>query len=160
VRSQIWASDKELPVYDVVEMNAVLAESLAQRRFTMFLLAGFAAIALLMAAVGIYGVIAYSVAQRTREMGVRIALGASSARVLSMVMVESSRLVFIGIVAGSLAALLLARSMTSLLFGVRPFDGTSFTVAVLLLGAVALLAAYIPARRATKVDPMIALRYE
>lgn len=160
VRSQIWASDKELPVYDVVEMNAVLAESLAQRRFTMFLLAGFAAIALLMAAVGIYGVIAYSVAQRTREMGVRIALGASSARVLSMVIMESSRLVFVGIVAGSLAALLLARSMTSLLFGVRPFDGTSFTVAVLLLGAVALLAAYIPARRATKVDPMIALRYE
>jgi putative ABC transport system permease protein len=138
----------------------VVAESLAQRRFTMLLLAAFAAVALLMAAVGIYGVISYSVAQRTRELGVRIALGATAGRVLSMVLLESSKLVLLGIMAGTFAALLLARSMRSLLFGVRPFDSTSFVVAALLLGLAALVAGYIPARRATKVDPMVALRYE
>jgi putative ABC transport system permease protein len=160
VRDQIWASDKELPVYDIVPMTEVVAESLAQRRFTMLLLAAFAAVALLMAAVGIYGVISYSVAQRTRELGVRIALGATAGRVLSMVLLESSKLVLLGIMAGTFAALLLARSMRSLLFGVRPFDSTSFVVAALLLGLAALVAGYIPARRATKVDPMVALRYE
>jgi putative ABC transport system permease protein len=160
VRDQIWASDKELPVYDIVPMTEVVAESLAQRRFTMLLLAAFAAVALLMAAVGIYGVISYSVAQRTRELGVRIALGATAGRVLSMVLLESSKLVLLGIMAGTFAALLLARSMTSLLFGVRPFDSTSFLVAALLLGLAALVAGYVPARRATKVDPMVALRYE
>jgi putative ABC transport system permease protein len=126
----------------------------------MLLLAAFAAVALLMAAVGIYGVISYSVAQRTRELGVRIALGATAGRVLSMVLLESSKLVLLGIMAGTFAALLLARSMRSLLFGVRPFDSTSFVVAALLLGLAALVAGYIPARRATKVDPMVALRYE
>lgn len=159
-RDAIWLSDKELPVYDIVTMKLVVAESLARRRFTMLLLAGFAGMALLMAAIGLYGVISYSVVQRTRELGVRVALGASQRHILGMILQESSSLALIGIGVGSLAAIPLARFMTSLLFDVKPFDPVTLAETGLLLAIVALVAGFVPARRATKVDPIIALRYE
>jgi predicted permease len=160
VRNVIWSSDKDLPFYDVMPMTAVVAESLAQRRFTMSLLVSFAAIALVMAAIGLYGVVSYSVVQRTRELGIRIALGATSQRIVFMVLRESSMLVLAGIGCGLAAAAALTRFMSSLLFGVKPRDPMTFAAAAFVLGLVALAAGYLPALRATKVDPMIALRQE
>ena len=160
VRNQIWSVDKELPIYDVSTMNDVVAESLAQRRFTLWLLSSFAAIALLLAAIGLYGVISYSVTQRTQEMGVRMALGASPRDLLQLIVGSGTRLACLGIGAGILAALLLTPLMSSMLFGVHPVDPLTFVAVSLLLFFVVLLASYMPARRATKIDPMVALRYE
>lgn len=160
VRKEIWSVDKELPIYDVNTMNNVIAESLAQRRFTLWLLSSFAAIALLLAAIGLYGVISYSVTQRTQEMGVRMALGASPRDLLRLIVAGGTRLACVGIGAGILAALLLTRFMSSMLFGVHPVDPLTFAAVSVLLLLVVLFASYIPARRATKIDPMVALRYE
>jgi putative ABC transport system permease protein len=133
---------------------------MTQPRFAMLLLASFAGLALLLAAVGMYGVISYSVTQRTQEIGVRIALGAERGNVLSMVLAQGARLAALGIASGLAAALATTRLMTSFLFGVRATDPLTFAAVSVLLVAVALLACYIPARRATRVDPIIALRYE
>ena len=160
VRNEIWSIDKELPIYDVSTMKDVVAESLAQRRFTLWLLTSFAGIALLLAAIGLYGVISYSVTQRTREMGVRMALGASPRDLLRLILGSGTRLAAIGIAAGILAALILTRFMTSMLFGVHPADPLTFAAVSLLLLIVILFASYVPARRAAKIDPMVALRYE
>jgi putative ABC transport system permease protein len=141
-------------------MDEIVSEAVARQRFSMLLLGVFAGLALVLAAVGIYGVMSYSVAQRTREIGIRMALGAKSSDVLKMAVGQGLRLVFAGIVIGLAAALILTRVMASLLFGVSATDPATFATISLVLFSAALLASYIPARRATKVDPMVALRYQ
>ncbi len=152
--------DPELVVANVKTMDEVVSNSVAQRRLTMLLLTIFAATALLLAAVGIYGVIAYNVTQRTQEIGIRMALGAQRSDVLGMVVRQALLLVVAGIVLGGAGALLLTRLMEGLLFQVKPGDPITFIVVSSVLAAVALLASYIPGRRATRVDPVIALRAE
>ena len=160
VRNQITALDKDQAVFNVRTMDQALAQSVAARRFSMILLAVFAILALILAAVGIYGVISYSVAQRTREVGIRMALGATTVDVLKLVVRDGLKLVLIGIGVGLAGALLLTRLMTTLLFGVTATDAVTYATVALGLVIVALLACSIPARRATKVDPLLALRFE
>jgi putative ABC transport system permease protein len=160
VRNQIAALDKDQAVFNVRTMEEAVARSVAARRFSMILLSVFAALALILAAVGIYGVISYSVAQRTREVGIRMALGAQTTDVLKLVVRDGLKLVVIGVIVGLAGAFMLTRLMTTLLFGVTPTDVVTYGTVALGLIAVALLACYIPARRATKIDPLSALRFE
>jgi putative ABC transport system permease protein len=160
VRAEILGIDKELAVFNVKTMEEWVSESILLRRFSMLLLGAFAALALLLASVGIYGVIAYTVNQRTHEIGVRMALGAQPADILRMVVRQGMGLTLVGVILGVLGALALTRIMSGLLFEVSPTDPAIFTSISLLLAAVALVACLVPARRATRVDPMIALRYE
>ena len=141
-------------------MDEVVAESVAQRRLTTMLLGIFAGAALLLAAVGIYGVIAYSVTQRIQEIGIRVALGAQRSHVLRMIVGQAAWLAAAGITLGAVGAFLLTRLMAGLLFEVQPTDPLTFAAVALVLGGVALLASYIPGRRATRVDPVVALRAE
>jgi putative ABC transport system permease protein len=160
VRSAVWEIDRDQPVSNIQTMDEILADSLAQQRFSMLLLAIFAAVAMTLAGVGIYGVMSYSVAQRTHEIGIRMALGAQTSAVLKLAVGYGMKLVMVGIVIGLIAAFALTRVMSTLLFGVTATDPTTFTLISLLLIAVAALASYIPARRATRVNPITALRYE
>ncbi|HEX4948284.1 MAG TPA: ABC transporter permease [Blastocatellia bacterium] len=160
VRNTVRNLDKELPVFRVTTMEQLVADSMAQRRFTLWLLGIFAVTALLLAAVGLYGVLAYSVSQRSHEIGIRMALGAQSRDVQKMVVGQGMKLVLLGTGIGLVGAFMLMRLMGSLLFGVGAADPVTYVVIAALLASVALLACWIPARRATKVDPMIALRYE
>lgn len=160
ITEEIRELDPELPVYDVSTMEQRLHDGLARRRFSMFLLGVFAAFAVVLASIGIYGVMTYWVNQRTHEIGIRMALGAGQRNILRLVIRQALVLVSFGIVAGLAGAFALTRVMSSLLFGVSATDRFTFIMISLLLGAVALLASYIPARRATKVDPMVALRHE
>jgi putative ABC transport system permease protein len=160
IRSQVLALDKEQPVYGITRLEQTLANSVAQQRFSMLLLGIFATVALVLAAVGLYGVMAYSVTQRTHELGIRMALGASSRDVLGLVVGHALALTLIGVGIGLIAAFFLTRLMESLLFGVSATDPVTFAAIAAMLTGVSLLASYIPARRAMKVDPMIALRYE
>jgi putative ABC transport system permease protein len=160
VRSAVHQIDKDLPIFSIRTMEQLIGNSVASRKLSMFLLISFAGLALLLAAVGLYGVISYSVTQRTQEIGIRMALGASQRDVLGMVVTQASRLAAIGLGIGLVLALALAGLISKMLFGVRPSDPLTFACILLLLAAVALLASYIPARRASKVDPMVALRYE
>jgi putative ABC transport system permease protein len=159
-REAVWSVDRDQPVSNVSTMETIVSESLAGRRLTMLLLGIFAGLALLLAAVGIYGLISYAVTQRTHEIGIRMALGANSRNVLGMVVGDSIRMIAIGVGVGLAAAFFLTRFMRSLLFGVSETDPVTFAVIPALLAAVALAATYIPARRATRVDPMVALRHE
>ena len=160
MQREIHALDPSLPVYEIKTMDELLGASMAQRRFNMVLLVAFGALALTLAAIGTYGVMSYSVSQRTQEIGIRMALGASRSDVLKMVVGTAMRLAAAGVVIGLVAALAATRLMSSLLFGVRSSDPLTFAaVAVVLIGT-ALVATYLPARRATRVDPMVALRYE
>jgi putative ABC transport system permease protein len=160
MRREIAAVDADLPVYDVRTMNQVIAESVAQRRFTMELLAIFAAAALGLAALGLYGVLSYAVTQRTREIGIRMALGGRRQDALRLVVGQGMKMAMIGALAGLIASLALTRLMKGLLFGVSASDPLTFIAVTLLLTLVAFVACWIPARRATKVDPIVALRCE
>ncbi|MEW6733137.1 MAG: ABC transporter permease [Acidobacteriota bacterium] len=160
VEQAIHAIDKDLPIFSIFTMDQLLGNSLATRRLTMILLVSFAVLALLLAAFGIYGVIAYMVRQRTHELGIRLALGAQAGDVLKLILTQGLKLALIGVVIGLAAAFALTRWMESLLFGVRPTDPMTFCLIAVVLLCLALLACWIPARRATKVDPLVALRYE
>jgi len=160
VRNELQQMDPEQPMAAVSTMDQLLAGTLSRSRFTMLVLGVFAALALILACVGIYGVIAYSVTQRTQEFGIRMALGANRRDVFRLVLGEGTRLTLLGIGLGIVAGLIVTRLMATLLYGVSATDPLTFTAVTLLLAFVGLAACYIPARRATKVDPIVALRYE
>ena len=160
IRNQVLSVDKDQPVSDIMTMDQRVAKSVASRRFVMSLLGAFSVLALGLAAVGIYGVMAFLVTQRTAEIGVRMALGAQKRDVLKLVVGRGMALAIIGTAIGLVASLVLTRLLRSLLFEVTPTDWLTFVIASIALLTVALLACYIPARRATKVDPLVALRYE
>ena len=159
-QSQVWAFDKNEPVSSIQTMQQRVDVSVASQRFQSFLLGAFGALGLLLAIVGIYGVISYAVTQRTHEIGIRMALGAEPSQVMRLILTHGLKLAVIGVAIGLAAALGLTRLMSSLLFGISATDPLTFIATALLLLIVALLACYIPARRAMKVDPMVALRYE
>jgi predicted permease len=152
--------NRDIVVYDTQTLNGIIADSLGAKRFVMLLLGIFAGLATLLSCVGIYGVISYIAGQRTHEIGVRMALGASRVDVLRMVLGQAGKMALIGVALGLLAAFGLTRLMASMLFGVSAHDPLTFLGVALLLTGVALAACLIPARRATRVDPMVALRYE
>lgn len=160
LREQVRKLDRDLPVFGERTMTDVAAESVSRRRFAMQVVGLFGILALLLAAIGIYGVMAYSVTQRTREIGIRVALGASSSAILRWVLKQGMILTIAGVVVGLVGAFALSRLLRSLLFGVGPTDIVTYGVLAGLLALVALIACYVPARRATKVDPLVALRYE
>jgi len=160
IRGEMRQLDPALPVRNLRSMEQLVARSVAPQRFNMTLLGLFAALGLILAAVGIYGVMAYGVSQRTHEIGLRIALGAQTRDVLKLIVKQGMALAMIGVAIGLIASYALTRLIKTLLFGVSATDPLTFVVIALLLTFVALLAALIPARRATKVDPMIALRCE
>jgi len=149
-----------LPLAKVATLMTLVDDSMSQPRFSMLLLACFGLLALLLASIGMYGVISYSVMQRTREIGIRMALGAERRSVFGMVLGEGARLAGLGIAIGLLAALAVTRLMASFLYGVQPTDPLTFLAVSLLMVGITLLACYLPARRATRVDPTVALRYE
>ena len=160
VKTQIQIIDKDLPIDDAKTMQQLLANSKSGRRFNLILLTGFALVALVLAMVGIYGVMSYTVAQRTHEIGIRVAVGAQPRDVFRMVIGQGMMLAMIGVAFGLVGAFALTRLMKTMLFGVEATDPTTFVSIALLLTGVALVACYIPSRRATKVDPLVALRYE
>jgi predicted permease len=160
IRQKLLASNRDMIVYDNESEEEVVARSIASQRFSLALLGAFAGLALLLASIGIYGVLSYLVGQRTREIGVRLALGAQRLDVLRMVLQDGARMTLAGAAIGIVAALGLTRLMASMLFGVKPTDPITFGFVAVVLCGIALLASYVPARRAAKVDPMVALRYE
>jgi putative ABC transport system permease protein len=160
IRGAVGDVDRTVPIYDVKGMDEMVAESGSLRRFDMLLIGTFAGLALTLAAVGIYGVVAYSVSQRTREIGIRMALGAQRRDVLRLIMGQGAKLAVTGVMVGIVGAVALTRLMASLLFGVSPRDLATFSVVPWLVLALILAGCYIPARRAAKVDPVVALRYE
>jgi putative ABC transport system permease protein len=160
VRREVAALDPDLAVANLRTLERVVAESVGDRRFTMLLLGLFGAVALALAAIGIYGVTAYGVAQRTREMGIRLALGAAPGAVRSLVVGEGVRLALIGLAAGLALALAGARALRSQLYGIGSADPATYVGLSAVLLLVAVLATYLPARRATRVDPAITLRAE
>lgn len=159
-RKAIWSVDSGLPVFGQQSMQRVIARSLATRRFTMLVLALFAAVALSLTVIGVYGVLSYMVAQRTQEVGVRLASGAERNHILSVFVTRSIRLVALGLVIGLLVSGVTASAMSKLLFGIHSYDPATFLAAAGLLILASVLASYLPARRASRVDPIIALRYE
>jgi putative ABC transport system permease protein len=160
IKKQVWTLDSQIPVSDVQSMDDLMAVSVAQQRFNMLLLGIFAVLALTLAGVGIYGMIAYRVSQRTHDIGVYVALGAHHCDVLHLVMKDGIKLTLLGIVAGLVGATALTRLMVSLLFEVKPTDPVTLIAVSLSLAAAALLACYIPARRALSIQPITALRCE
>jgi ABC-type antimicrobial peptide transport system permease subunit len=163
IKKAVYEAGSDQPVYGVRTMQEIVSESMSSQRFPMMLLGAFAGLALLLASVGTYGVISYSVSQRVPEIGIRMALGAEKRGVFGMVVGQGLRLAFAGLVIGTVASLILARLLSSfsqLLDGVGASDPLTFAAVSVALTGVAALACYIPARRATSVDPMVALRYE
>jgi len=160
VSNAVHEVDREMPLRDIFTMDDLVANSLTQQRFNMLLLGAFAGLAMLLAAVGIYSVLSYSVKRSVREIGIRLALGARIGDVLRMVVFEGMKPALLGVVLGTAGALAMGRFLSSLVYQVKPTDPVTFLAVTLLLGLVALLASIIPAYRATKVDPMVALRYE
>jgi putative ABC transport system permease protein len=160
IRAAVAAVDRDQPIFAVQTMQQAVDDSISTRRLTLVLLGVFSALALILAAIGIYGVMAYSVALRTQEIGIRVALGAQQQDVLRLVLGQGARIVFFGVAIGLAAAAVLTRLLASLLFSVSASDPLTFAAVAVVLVAVALLACYVPARRALRVDPIIALRYE
>jgi putative ABC transport system permease protein len=160
IMNETRKADRLITITKVRTMNDLRATALQSDRFNLWLMGSFALLALLLAALGIYGVMTYTTAQRTRELGVRLALGAQTSDVLKLVAVQGMKLALIGVALGLLGSFALTRLMKSLLFGVGTTDPVSFLLVPVLLGVVSFVACYIPARRATKVDPLIALRCE
>jgi putative ABC transport system permease protein len=160
ITKQIRAIDPELPAFEFRTMEQRLSDSLTRRRFSTFLLGIFAVVALILAAIGIYGLMAYSVTQRTQEIGIRMALGAQPGKIMMMVVRQSLILVLVGVVIGLGGAFAMTRVMSSLLYGVSTTDTLTFAAPPLILGMIALLASYFPARKAAHVDPTVALRSE
>ena len=160
VRREVQSVDPDMPIFNIASMEELISRSLSEPRFRSLLLGCFAVLALILATVGIYGVVSFSVAQRTHEIGIRMALGAERDDVLKFIVGQGFKLTLIGVALGIIGALILTRLLSNLLYGVKPTDPVTFVAVSLLLTAVALLASYLPARRATKVDPMVALRYE
>ena len=160
IRSAVQSLDPNLPVYEVRSLDDIIADNSSSRRLAVTLIGSFAVLALLLAGIGIYGVISYLVTQRRQEIGIRVALGASAHNVLSMVLQQGARLAAYGIAAGLVGAFILTRLITGLLFNVRAFDATIFAAGIIVLAALVLLACWLPARRATRIDPLVALRYE
>ena len=163
IKTAAYGTDGDQPMYNIRSMRLIMSESMSAQRFPMILLGTFASVALLLASIGIYGVISYSVTQRVHEIGIRTALGTQARDVFRMVIGQGIRLALAGVVMGALAALVLTRLLSSfsrLLYGVSASDPATFVAISIVLSAVAALACYIPARNATRVDPMVALRYE
>ena len=160
LRSTVFALDRQVPVYDIATLEQRLSDSLAERRLTMFLLSAFAALALLLASIGVYGVISYSVVRRTQEIGIRMAMGATRGAVLRLILRQQARMILLGSAAGLALALALSGVLSSLLYGVQPRDFTTFASSWIVLAVVAVLAGAAPAWRATRTDPCVALRYE
>jgi putative ABC transport system permease protein len=160
LRAEVQKLDKTVPLFDVKTLDEHLGRALGQERTNASLIGGFALLALVLAAIGIYGVMSYSVTQRTREIGIRLALGAPRSGVLRLVVGHGMTLTFIGLAIGLAAAFTLTRVISTLLYGVSATDPSTFVGVPVMLAAVALAACYLPARRAVKVDPMVALRYE
>jgi putative ABC transport system permease protein len=160
IRAALADVDNSVPMYEVKSMEEMVAESGSLRRLNMWLIGAFAALALTLAAIGIYGVIAYGVSQRTREIGIRIALGAQPGDVLRLILAQGAKLALAGVIAGLVGAFILSRLMSSLLFGVSPRDLATFSIVPWMVLILVLIGCYIPARRATTVDPVVALRYE
>ena len=160
IQREVMAIDPEQPAYAVRTLDEVLATSMARRRLSMLLLAAFSAVALLLAGVGICGVVAHSVSQRNHEIGIRRALGADTWQVLQLVLGHSLKMVLAGVVMGLAGTVVVTRLLSGLLFGIKSSDVTTIVLAGTTLLVVAVVASYLPARRATKVDPMVVLRYE
>jgi putative ABC transport system permease protein len=160
VRHEVESVDPNVPVHSVSSMDQIIARSVADRRFALELLGVFAAVALLLAAIGIYGVMSYSFSQRTHEVGIRIALGAQRLDILRLALGEGMGIVLIGLASGLAGAVIMTRFFQSMLFDVAPTDPVTFLCVSTILAGVALLACYIPAKRATRVDPLVALREE
>ncbi len=160
IRHVVQTQNSQNVIFTPQTMNEVIAETLAERRFSMILLDAFAVVALLLASVGLYGVISYLVGQRTHELGIRMALGATRKNVLRLVLGQGMKMALSGVALGLVAALGLTRLLAKMLYGVSTTDPVTFAVISLLLTIVALLACFVPALRATKVDPLVALRYE
>jgi putative ABC transport system permease protein len=160
IRSVLTSIDRNQPISSISTMDRLVQDSVGSRRVTLILLGLFSALALVLAGIGIYGVISYSVAQRTQEIGIRMALGAGREDVMKMILLQGARIASTGLIIGMLAAFVLTRYLEKLLFSVSPGDPATFAMVALVLALVALLACYIPARRTLRVDPMTALRYE
>ena len=160
VRQAVWSIDPNQPLANINTLEQIVSDSIAQPRLNMLLMMLFGSLALLLSAVGIYGLLSYAVTQRTQELGIRMALGANVSDVLKLVLRQGMLLALIGEAIGLAAAFALTRLMRGLLFGVTPTDTTIFAGVVVVLTLTALLACWVPARRATKVDPLVALRYE
>jgi ABC-type antimicrobial peptide transport system permease subunit len=160
VKNKIRELDRDQAFYGVSTIDQLIARSLNPRRFNLWLLGSFAIVALILAGVGLYGLISFMTAQRSYEIGIRMAFGASEGDVLKLIIGQGMALTLAGVAIGFLASLALTRLMQKLLFGISPTDPITFVVIAVVLCAIPLLACYIPARRATKVDPMVALRYE
>jgi putative ABC transport system permease protein len=160
IQKQVLAVDSQLPIAHVRSADQVVAEATARQDFTMTLLTTFAGVALLLAIMGVYGMLSYSVQQRSQEIGIRMALGAQGRDVSRMVVSQGMRTAGLGILIGLAGAFGLSRLLTALLYGVKPYDPLTFVLVTLVIGVAALAACQIPAHRATRVDPMVALRYE
>ncbi len=160
IKGEVWAVNKNQPIYSIRTEEQLISDSLSSRRFSLFLLGIFAVISLVLAGVGLYGLISISTSQRTQEIGVRIALGAQTSTILKMVIIEGVLLALLGVGVGLIGSFLLTRFLNTMLFGITPTDPFTFASVSVLLVLVALLASYIPARRATRIDPIIALRLE